>query len=123
MCHREAAGDVVGLPASETVESRSAAIEATQPLDASIETEEVTAIVIVTDLETVSRTDGAAVLLAAGAVLDIASGMHLATETPVATAAVTEMYVVIGAVSGETGQLDGTVGIAPPVGVARSGLD
>lgn len=33
------------------------------------------------------------------------------------------MFVVIGAATEETGRLDGTVGIAPPVGAARSGPD
>lgn len=33
------------------------------------------------------------------------------------------MFVVIGAATGEIGRLGGTVGIAPPVGAARSGPD
>lgn len=127
MYHREAAGDVVGLLVTEIVENRSVAIEAAQPLDESTgtgtETEIAIAIVIVivTAPGTVSRTDDAAVLLEAEVVPGIASGMPLETETSVATAVATEMYVVIGAVIVETGRLDGTVGIAPLVGVARSG--
>ncbi|KAJ4413637.1 hypothetical protein N0V82_008415 [Gnomoniopsis sp. IMI 355080] len=129
MCLQAAVGDGAGPLAIETGGNLFAVTEAARPPDETTETGTETGtgtgteIAIATAQGTALKTDGAVVLLGAGAALAIASGIHPETETAVAIAAVIVMCVVIGAATGETGRLDGTVGIgiAPPVGAARSG--